>query len=135
MIRRRPLLALFAAFAWLGPLCAARAQEVRLGTDTRARKFDFESVAGRRVEMADGKVFSFRRDGSFRFEGRRGRRHEGRWAVAFGNALDLTYDDGDTEQVYFITIEGKLYFRRAGHHRRRGADEERNRVVDIAPLR
>lgn len=127
----------------LGGLClvagsvagVARAQDVRLGGETRNRKLSFDTVAGRRITLGNGRVYTFRRDKSFALTDEDGDLYTGVWDVAFENVINMSYTDGDTEQVYFLTIEGKLYFRNADRPGRRGIGSESRRVVSIEAAR
>lgn len=109
----------------------SNAQEVRLGNETRTKKLNLDTVAGRRVTLADGRWFEFRRDGSFSRNNRDGDTRSGMWSIAYENVVNPTSRRGDTQQLFFLTVEGRLFLRNAGRNARVGRLPEPVRVVKI----
>lgn len=107
------------------------AQDFRLGNETRARKLSMDTVAGRRITLADGRWFVFRRDGSFSRSTRDGDTRFGTWSIAYENVINVTSRRGETRQLFFVTVEGKLYLRNAERGGRLGRNAESVRVVNI----
>lgn len=124
------MIAMLVAVALAAP-GVSNAQEVRLGNETRTRKLNMDTVAGRRVTLADGRWFEFRRDGSFSRNNRDGDTRSGMWSIAYENVVNLTSRRGDTQQLFFLTVEGRLFLRNAGRNARVGRLPEPVRVVKI----
>lgn len=110
---------------------ATSAQDFRLGNETRARKLSLDTVAGRRITLASGRQYTYRRDGTFSIQDDDGDRYTGNWSIAHQNVIDMVFSDGDTQQLFYVTVDGKLYLRNAEVGGRLGRRADSFRVVRI----
>ncbi len=85
--------------------------DIILGGDTRQRRLSFETVSGRKLIFVDGRAYIFRRDYTAAFTGTGIADKRGKWSLISGNAVSIDYENGDEEQIIFITISGDPYLR------------------------
>jgi hypothetical protein len=85
--------------------------DIILGDDTRQRRLNFETVSGRKLNFADGRAYIFKRDYTATFSRTGISDKRGKWSLIGGDALSIDYENGDQEQMIFITISGEPYLR------------------------
>lgn len=94
-----------------GALDQNNPDDILLGDETRQRKLNFETVSGRRLNFADGRSYIFRKDYSAAVVGTGRPEKRGKWSLIAGNAVSIDFENGDEEQIVFITIRGEPHLR------------------------
>lgn len=90
-------------------IAAATLLSAQAIAETRFMQVSTETIAGRRVQMMDGRIYNFHRDGRMTGQTESGRKLDATWAVEGSGLVKFSLKNGDVMFFQTYKIDGEQF--------------------------